>query len=293
LANRDKLNVLVAYPYFKQNIGAYLQEKDPNSFRLIVDSGAFTAWNTGTEITMKGYTEFLKTIPKHWDTKIVQLDVYGNPEATYANWKRMLDMGWSNVMPVFTRGDKLERLDEFYSVTDYIMFGGICVGGENKNYIKFFSEANKGRKVHWLGFVNMPFIKHYKPKSVDSSSITSGQRYGNLSYYKGGGVLSSIHKNDFAKRPPIEFLKSCEARGFTIKELRNLGRAEAWTGGAKVPNSKTLNGFASFINFTHQVWRGIDVERAIGTRIYHAFATVKGLSAAFDAYAFMQKRGSF
>lgn len=59
----DKLNILVAYPYFSEGIRSFLSERDPSTFRLIVDSGAFTAWNTGAEVTMEGYTKFLKTIP--------------------------------------------------------------------------------------------------------------------------------------------------------------------------------------------------------------------------------------
>ena len=287
-----KLNILVAYPYFTEGIRNYLMERDPSTFRLIVDSGAFTAWNTGAEVTMEGYTKFLKTIPKSWEWKAVQLDVYGDPEGTYTNWKRMIDMGFEDVMPVFTRGDSLERLDEFYEATDYIMFGGIAFGGENKNYIKWFSEANKGRRVHWLGFTNMPFIKHYQPESVDSSSITSAQRYGSIVYYKGGGVLKTLNKKDFAKRPPIHFLNESIKRGFTLKELKCLGRSESWVGAVKTPNKKNLKGFASFVSYTHHVWRGFDVEDNLGTKIYLAFATEQDMAGSFDAYDFMKARGA-
>tara|TARA_R110000824_G_C15221116_1_gene677588 strand:+ start:56 stop:934 length:879 start_codon:yes stop_codon:yes gene_type:complete len=289
----DKLNILVAYPYFDKKTYSYLMEKDPSSFRLIVDSGAFTAWNTGAEVTMEGYTKFLKKMPSHWDWKAVQLDVYGDPKATYENWLRMLDMGWDEIMPVFTRGDTLDRLEEFYAASDYIMFGGIAFGGENKNYIKFFSEANKGRKVHWLGFTSMPFIKHYKPESVDSSSVTSAQRYGSIAYYRGKGMLKVLDKKkDFATRPPLEFLKACEDRGFTMKELKQLGQSEAWVGNVRIPGGPTLNGFASFVSYTHHVWRGIDVERNLGTKMYLAFAMESAVAGAFDAYDFMKSRGA-
>lgn len=287
----DKLNILVAYPYFSDGIRAHLSERDPSTFRLIVDSGAFTAWNTGAEVTMEGYTKFLKTIPSSWDWRAVQLDVYGDPEGTYANWQRMLDMGWHDIMPVFTRGDSLERLEEFYEATDYIMFGGIAFGGENKNYIKWFAERNKGRRVHWLGFVNLPFIKHYRPESVDSSSITSAQRYGSIVYYRGHGELKTLQKSDFAKRPPLDFLRECERRGFTMDELRQLGSSQAWTGAVRVPSKDDLRGFASFVTYTHHVWRGIEVERNLGTKVYLAFATEQDMAGAFHAYDFMQQRG--
>lgn len=287
----DKVNILVAYPYFSDGIRRFLSERDPSTFRLIIDSGAFTAWNTGATITMDGYTSFLRSIPKDWDWRAVQLDVYGNPEATYNNWRTMLDDGWENIMPVFTRGDTLERLEEYYSVTDYIMFGGIAFGGDNRSYIKWFSEANKGRKVHWLGFTSIDFIKHYRPESVDSSSIMSTQRFGTLSYYAGGGKLANLDKKVFSSRPPQDFISESLKRGFTMGELKLLGRSEAWKGNVLKPNPEKLRGFASFVNYTHHVWRAIQVERQLGTKMYLAFATDVNLTGAFHAYDFMRERG--
>ena len=288
----NKLNILVAYPYFSDAIRRYLDSKDPHSFRLIVDSGAFTAWNTGAEVTMEGYTKFLRTLPKSWEWRAVQLDVYGDPDGTYDNWQRMLDDGWHDIMPVFTRGDSLERLDEYYSVTDYIMFGGIAFGGQNKEYIKWFSENNEGRAVHWLGFTSIPFIKHYRPTSVDSSSIMGTQRFGTLSYYAGGGKLVNLDKWQFAKRPPQDFLDASMRRGFTMAELKQLGKAEAWRGNVLKPNPDKLRGFASFVNYTHHVKRALDIEQRLGTRVYLAFATDVNLTGAFDAFEFMQERGT-
>jgi len=287
-----KLNILVAYPYFSDKIRSYLLGRDPSTFRLIVDSGAFTAWSTGATITMEGYTNFLRSLPDSWEMQAVQLDVYGNPEKTYTNWKQMLGMGFRDIMPVFTRGDSLDRLDEYYASSKCVMFGGIALGGENKNYIKYFSEANSGRPVHWLGFTSMPFVKHYKPQSVDSSSINSTHRFGTVSYYEGGGVLKTLNKANFSEMPPAAFINSCTDRGFNFKELERLGRKEAWVGSVR-PLSKTSNkGLASFVNYTHHVWRSIDVEEHVGTKIYLAVATDLALAGVFDSYDFMKERGT-
>ena len=287
-----KLNVLIAYPYFDDDVRRCLMERDPSTFRLIIDSGAFSAWNTGREIDLQEYMSWLKTIPKEWEMHAVQLDVYGNPEATYQNWQRMCDAGFDWVMPVFTRGDDLRRLEEYYSVVDYIMFGGIAYGGENRNYIKFFSEANKGRRVHWLGFINLRFIKHYRPESVDSSAVTSGERYGIVGYYKGGGDMGWLRKERFATKPPIDFLQTSEKLGWTMSELRQLGQNEAWVGGCRKPTPGTLRGFASFLSFTHHVYRAIEVEENLGTKVYLAFANVVALKGALDAHDFLLERGS-
>lgn len=284
-----KLNILVAFPYFSQGVYNFLLNKDPSTFRLIVDSGAFTAWNTGKHISMEDYVRFLKTIPKHWDYKAVQLDVYGKPEQTYTNYLKMLDMGFKDVMPVFTRGDTVERLEEFYSYTDYIMFGGIAIGGENRNYVKWFCDVNKGRHAHWLGFVNMPFIKHFKPYSVDSSSAYSAQRYGNLQYYVGTGDLKTLNRKECHRQPPPSALAYLQKSGFLLKELLMLANQDAWEGGAQPPNSNP-RGLASFITVTNHLLRSIEVEKHLGTQVYLALANESQLQNVWDGYNLLKER---
>lgn len=289
MSKSNKVNILVAFPYFSQGIYQALREKDPSSFRLIVDSGAFTAWNTGKTIHLEEYCKFLKTIPSDWDYKAVQLDVYGDPKKTYENYLRMLDMGFDKIMPVFTRGDTLEQLEKLYTFTDYIMFGGVAIGSQNQNYVKWFLSNNKGRKAHWLGFVQMPFIKHYKPFSVDSSSIYSAERYGTLQYYCGGGTLKSILRTECSKRPPDTVIHNLKKCGFTIDEILGLQKQDAWWGAAEVPNS-SLKGRASFMTVTSHVRRGLDVEENLGTRMYLALLRKDTIHTVMKALNFLKDR---
>lgn len=285
--------MLVAYPYFKTGMRKMLESRDPSTFRLIVDSGAFTAWNMGREISLTEYMEFLKTIPKEWDYRAVQLDVYGNPEASYVNWQKMLDAGFGNIMPVFTRGDTVDRLEQYYAATDYIMFGGIAIGGSNKNYIKWFLDQNKGRKAHWLGFTNIDFVKHYKPESVDSSSHSAGQMFGSIDYYAGGGRLMRFHREAFAKRPPEAFVAAARRTGYTMAEIGNLAKVEAWRGQPEIPGTKThLKGLSAFFTYTSYVYRMVEVERNVGTKMYHAFTATVNLKRFFQAHDFMVERGA-
>ena len=287
-----KLNILVAFPYFSKKIYEKLMELDPSTFRLIVDSGAFTAWNTGKQISLDDYAKFLKSIPSHWDYKAVQLDVYGDPEQTYINYMRMLDMGYADIMPVFTRGDSLERLEEFYSYTDYIMFGGIAIGGQNTNYVKWFCEMNKGRHAHWVGFVNVPFIKHYKPYSVDSSSIKSSARFGNLQIYAGNGNLKSINKKEFSNIPSDNVIEMLKKHGLTLSQILLLQNNQAWSSNAKAFKYKSQNGIASFITYLGHTKRAIEVEKNLGTKIYQALSSEGDVVALFDALEFLKETNS-
>lgn len=195
-----KLNILIAYPYFNNQILETLKNADID-YNLIIDSGAYSVWNSGKTITLDEYCSFLDKISKEIKiTKAVQLDVFGNPEQTIINYDKMLQRGY-DVMPVFTRGDTLETLEYFYSKTDYIMFGGIVIGGKNTNYIKWFIENNKGRKAHWLGFANNKFVKYFKPYSVDSSTmLISGQGFGRLDLYNFKGGFHTFSLRDLKKK---------------------------------------------------------------------------------------------
>jgi hypothetical protein len=285
-----KLNILVAFPYFSKNVYQFLNDKDPSTFRLIIDSGAFTAWNTGKQIDLDAYIKFLKTIPNHWEYKAVQLDVFGSPEKTYDNYHRMLDAGFNNIMPVFTRGDTLERLEQLYLHTTYIMFGGIVIGGGNKNYVKWFCENNKGRECHWLGFVNIPFMKHYRPKSVDSSTLFNGMRFGKLQYYIGGGKLKEITRKHLHKPPPNVVIHSLMECGFTMKEILLLANQDSWEGGCSPWQGSNSRGLAAFMGVTSHVRRAIDIEKNLGTRVYLAGSGKQQLNAMFDAVNLLTTR---
>lgn len=286
------INVLIAYPYFSDDTMAFLKSQDPSSFRLIIDSGAFTAWNTGKPVSFEGYCQFLKSIPREWNFRAVQMDVYGDAEASYENLKRMQDLGFNDVMPVFTRGETVERLEEFYTMTDYIMFGGIAFGADNKSYIKWFNEQNRGRKVHWLGFTNIEFIKAFRPESVDSSSAMSAARYATLSVYSKGGKLKNLSKKDFAARPKQEYIDALQRVGFDLGQIKMLGQAEAWRGNCSQQSFSTGRGIASYMNVANHVYRMVQVERRLGTKIYQAVATRQYCESLFYTHKFLSSRGT-
>lgn len=288
----SKLNILIAYPYFKNNIFNLLKQRitELNDIRLIIDSGAFTAWNTGKKIELDDYCKFLDKIQDLHPFKAVQLDVFGDPEKSYKNFLIMKDRGY-DVMPVFTRGESLERLEELYKHTDYIMFGGIVIGGKNKNYAKWFLERNKGRKCHWLGFVKMDFIKKYKPESVDSSSWLSGGRFGNLGLYAGNGNLATVSKKVFAQKLPNNIISLLHRNGVSDAEIHYLTHNQAWVGSGNYNPKNGLKSLAMMICTMGNVIRGIDVEKKIGTKIYLAVANSNLMEMIFQAKDTLITRG--
>lgn len=285
------LNILIAFPYFRKGVIAQLDQFPRNQYRLIVDSGAFTAWNIGKTIKLDDYCRFLDSIERLRPFNAVQLDVFGDPEKTWQNFLIMKRRGY-DVMPVFTRGDTLERLEEMYAHTDYIMFGGITIGGKNLNYVKWFMEQNKGRHVHWLGFCNTDFVKHYKPFSIDSSSWSSGGRFGNVHFYRGYGQTSSFNRKKLLTMPPDRVFELARNSGITTQELALLRHAESWVVSTNTPGlTKPENGTAMLLSAIAFVQRSMDIERNLGTRFYLAAGTEYQLRLIWRARQFLVERG--
>lgn len=225
-ANDQRLNLLVAYPYLNPQILERI-EANADHIRFVLDSGAFTAWKAGKTITLNQYCDFLDKLPiKPW--RYFALDVVGDPKATMSNYRAMLKRGYKPV-PVFTRGEEIEVLEEYYETSDVVGIGGLVGTERNRGFVKGIMERVGRRRVHWLGFTNLNFIRVLKPYMADSSSWNMGGRYGAASVYLGGGRCRKLTRatcradlQDASLRRAIE--------GFQIKPLSFLEEAE-WRGG--------------------------------------------------------------
>lgn len=286
-----KLSILIAYPYFNERLRNVLLGRDPSTFRLMVDSGAFSAWHSGDQIKLEEYAKFLRELPPEWEVDAIQLDVIGNPAATKTNFLRMQQMG-CDVIPVFTRGAPLEDREWFYEHKDYLCLGGIVKSPEYLAYVRHLMLTNEGRRMHWLGYTTISDIKRYRPFSVDSSNFTMTERWGNLCYYNRGGQIRMLRRKAFVERPPDAFFDACRRTGWKPSELRDLGYKEAWVGGMRPPGTRGKRGFAAYVSVTHHIAHALDTERHIGTRVYIACAHEPQLLAIFHAWDFMQSRGA-
>jgi len=266
---KQPLNVLIAYPYFSENWIEFLRKTPKEDYRLIVDSGAFSAWNTGLQIDLDEYCRFLDAISDLRPFHAVQLDVYGDPHQSYQNFLTMNKRGY-DVMPVFTRGETSSRLEDLYSYTDYIMFGGIAIGGKNDAYLRWFMNQNGKRRVHWLGFTNTSFVKYYRPESVDSSSWNSLRRFGNMAVYDPKTMrITNANKNQFIEKPDKELVDKLLKVGATWEDVKKLGKSDAWRTSISKHDIKNT---ADRINNYARIKQALDLERMYGTKIFLACA---------------------
>lgn len=289
----SKINFLLSYPYFDSKENLELMSRIPrNSYRLIVDSGAFTAWNSGKEIRLDDYCRFLDKISGLQPFHAVQLDVIGNAEKSFENLKIMKSRGY-DVMPVFTRGESLDMLEAYYQMTDYIMFGGVAFGSKNKNYVKWFLERNKGRKAHWLGFVKIPYVKHYRPESVDSSSWSGSARFGGIHLYDGKGEIKAVDKKTFVSKLDNEMMIALNRIGLDVKEIKMLLKDSCWSRPWRFTGedwSIPKEGMVQFVSTCSHLLRSYEVEKKIKTKIYLAGGMVQVNRTIFWALEFLKSR---
>lgn len=166
----------------------------PKLKKFLLDSGAFTFMtshkgNVDWADYLKRYAEFIN---KYDIELFFELDI-----DSIVGYDKVLEMRkWLEAetgkkpIPVWhkSRGkdEFLKMCDEY----DYVAIGGIVskeiTRQEYKYFPWFINEAHKrGAKIHGLGFTNLEGIQKYHFDSVDSTSWTTGNRFGAIYRFNG------------------------------------------------------------------------------------------------------------
>jgi len=270
-----KLNILVAYPYLKPAMVEEIRAAGP-SVRFVLDSGAFTAWKSGKPIALDDYCKFIEKLPiVPW--RYFSLDVIGDPHASLKNYEEMLRRGFAPV-PVFTRGEDPSVLDDYYKHSDVVGIGGLVGTPKNKAFVNGIMRRVRDRRVHWLGFTNIEFIKQYRPYMCDSSSWENGARYACIRLYMGNGKIIPISKVNFQTRPDQKIIERVIALGGDPYALATNG---AWAG--NITESRTLGGASG-------VALSLDIERNLKTKMFIALGSLLFLNILIEKHNFLQTR---
>lgn len=166
--------------------------------KLMLDSGAYSAYRKGKVIDIDAYIAFIKEFGHLFDV-CVNLDVIGDGEASYMNWMYMKRQG-VNTMPVYHIGTHIKWLKKYLRKTDYIGLGAIA-NLSSVRRIKSLSEIWEKylvdpktklatHKVHGMGLTAIDIIERYPWYSVDSISPVLVAAFG-------GVYLPRIEKNKF------------------------------------------------------------------------------------------------
>jgi hypothetical protein len=107
-----KLPLLISYAYLREEPATLERVMNHPDVELLIDSGAFTAMNAGSEIDLSDYIEFLH----RWKDRIfgyMALDKLQDPVQTDRNLRIMLEAGLKPI-PVHVLGDDGRRMDELF-----------------------------------------------------------------------------------------------------------------------------------------------------------------------------------
>lgn len=249
-----RVPVLISYAYAKCFDWDAIR-KVADQIDLLIDCGAFTVHKQGKKITLDEYYDFLGEIDYPVDGYFA-LDSIGDPKKTWENFRDMQENGFEPI-PIFTRGDQLRRLDEYYEYSDIVALGGLWAGGENDpGYVKHIMEKGfRGRKTHWLGFAIFDLILYYKPYSVDAINWKRALLYGQLVVWSGRKFFSASRK-DFAgnRMPPIG--KEIAKLGYDPYRLK---QEDSWRGVCTYAHEIATVSFLKYVK---------DLKKRVGTKFY-------------------------
>lgn len=191
--------------------------------RVIIDSGAFTAYTTGKTINPRDYASWSLDFQKRWEYKMkslefMNLDVIGNQDDSWKNQSILESLGMTPI-PIITFGADKKHLIRALDNYDYIALGGLVPYSRNKpklqkwldycfNIItRKYKETGVMPKIHLLGITTDWVLKRYPCYSSDSSSWVSCLRFGGASA-AGLDKIPRYKESDAAMSATIHTLRS-------------------------------------------------------------------------------------
>lgn len=241
-------HILESYHYVGKQ--KFVDEMRVNNAQIFLDSGAFSAFTLGVDISVEDYCEYIKRntdIIRVEDNVVMAsvLDGIGDPLQTWRNQLEM-ELRGAKPLPCFHAGEDERYLEWYVKNYEYITLGGM-VGSSTKQlciwldrmWDRYLTDGS-GRariKVHGFGITAVPIMERYPWYSCDSSSWIQSAAFGSI-VTPDYGPLSvsekSPSRHDAGQHvttlTPIEqdhILQYLEQQGFTYERLSSVYESRA------------------------------------------------------------------
>lgn len=196
--------ILASYHYFKTKT-ELIVDCLSKQYDVFIDSGAFSAENSGKEINIDDYCKYIIDTGV---TTYAGLDVIGNAAKTLENTNYMVNEYGLNPIPTFHMGSSLDDLQELLDGNyHYIALGGLVFSSNVVNHCDkvwdYILKNDPNLKVHGFGLTNIELMKRYPWYSVDSSSFKSCKRFG-----RQGVIWNNFEFKTFDEEEYIQILRS-------------------------------------------------------------------------------------
>lgn len=232
--------------------------KEKPKVRIMMDSGAFSAWASGVTIDFDSYVEYLQNNKQHFQL-MVGLDVIPGEkksmrgvtpamlketaEGSYANFKKMRKAG-VEAIPVFHQGEEFKYLERY--LDEQVPYLGIATykGATTRSMMqwldKCFSvistkDGTPTTRTHGFGITSSLFVQRYPWTTIDSTAWIKRAAY--------GGIYLPVIDNGVERfdLPPISFAAS-------DREKVPKGLREAALLNMSPPKRKRIEAYLSKLN---------------------------------------------
>lgn len=259
LVVRHRIAVLTSYAYknafIKQApILCRLLREQRLRLHYMLDSGAFTAWNKGKEVSRAALIDFynwaIDTYGDVLDFTLVSLDrIPGRQgvartaedfaqaaEETVANYEYMVRHVRGYVKPVYHDGEP-EWVLKHYANADYVSVSAnqdMSYGEREAWVARMAATVFRGRKLHGLAMTGTRMLRTVRWHSVDSAAWVLWAGYGAIAWLRDDGSLKilatsqesprrkqfDMHLTTLAPRVRDRIMSELEAEGFTLEMVQ-------------------------------------------------------------------------
>lgn len=193
----QKCDVAILESYYYAD--EWTEKTIPLLKNFLLDSGAFTFMsnakkgNIDWKKYIDGYVDFInRNSVKHFFE--LDIDCIVGYENVLKIRQYIEEKTGKKCIPVWHKSRGKEEFLKMCDEYDYVAIGGIVSKEITQNEYPYFTwfinEAHKrGTKIHGLGFTNLKGLEKYKFDSVDSTSWTTGNRFGSVYFFNGKTVV--------------------------------------------------------------------------------------------------------
>ena len=211
--------VLASFWYYKR---VDLLGMVPPSVPLIIDSGAYSAWTSGGSVTLREYADWLDVLgdrPKF----AINLDVIGDSEASYKQWKQLRKLG-HDLVPVIHFGDRPPILERYLDEgATRVAFSGAAVPRIVDKVEKWQAYMFRWMRdnnhmhipVHGLGVHMRSRLGRLPWATTDSSTFSMAWRFGRMGLWTGNRWVQV----DLDGRQMLKHRDLVRRYGFNVRDV--------------------------------------------------------------------------
>ena len=200
--------LLLSYFYFKNKSLAEYVDRLGYRPEIMLDSGAWSAFNSGREISVMGYMDYIRANQKFIDSYI-SFDVINDSETSLFFWQLMRRKGFDPI-PVYHYQAEEKFLKYYAKRAELIAIGG-TVPEHNKRivaeWVRVLVWTYPEIRFHLLGSSSKKIVDTVDLYSVDSSTWIMQAKNGRPAHIPGDSRRAKIKRAAYNLEQEIKFFE--------------------------------------------------------------------------------------